>query len=106
MSRVRIPSPAPFLTEQFDPLRRIAHRRLDDGWIPSVVHTLHSVLAAGFVRVVPLSHRLATPPAVPPGGNRGGRGSGIGLGPHHTTSPGFARRLMNPDRNGFGCSAY
>src|SRR5713226_1302348 len=61
--------------EQFNPSRRIAHRRLDDGWIPSVVHTFHPVLAASSVRVGSLSDRLAAPAAFPAGGNRGGRRS-------------------------------
>ncbi len=79
--------------EQFNPPRRIAHRRLDDGWIPFVVHTFHPVLAAGPVRVGPLSDRLAAPAALPAGGNRGGRGSGIGLGVDHITRPRTSPRL-------------
>ena len=104
MSRVRIPSPAPFSLEQFNLSPRIAHRRLDDGWIPSVVHTFHPVLAASFICVGPLSDRLAAPAALPPGGNRSRRRLGIGLGDHHITRTGIAPRLMNRDRKGVGCS--
>ncbi len=104
MSRVRIPSPAPFLWNNLSG-RGVSHTGgLDDGWIPSVVHTFRPVLAASSVRVVPLSDRLATPAAFPPGGNRSGRRLGIGLGHHHITRPGIAPRLMNRDRKGAGCS--
>ena len=98
MSRVRIPSPAPFSLEQFNLSPRIAHRRLDDGWIPSVVHTFHPVLAVSPVCVGPLSDRLATPTAFPHRGNRGGRRLGIGLGDHHVACPSIAPRIEPPTR--------
>jgi hypothetical protein len=69
-----------------------------------VVHTFHTMLAAGSLRVVPLSDRLAAPPAFPPGGNRGGRRLGIGMGDHHLTGQSIAPRLMSRDRKGVGCS--
>jgi hypothetical protein len=82
--------------EQFHPSRRIAHRRLDDGWIPSVVHTFHSVLAAGPIRVVPLPNRVASSAAFPLSRNRGWRRSGISLGDHYIAGTRASPRVKQP----------
>jgi hypothetical protein len=82
--------------EQSNPSRRIAHRRLDDGWIPAVVHTFHPLLAARPVRVVPLSDRVASSSAFPISRNRGRRRSGISLGDHHLASPRASPRVKQP----------
>src|ERR1700675_1799390 len=93
MSRVRIPSPAPFLWNNLTRRGVSQHRRLRDDWIPSVVHTFHPVLAAGPLRVSHVSDSLAPVTAAPPDRNRGRRSSGISMGDHHIASPRTSPRL-------------
>src|SRR5258706_6968636 len=96
MSPVRTRSPAPFLWNNSTRRGVSLTGGLDDGWIPSVVHTFHPVLAVSPVCVGPLSDRLATPAAFPHRGNRGGWRPGIGLGDHHVASPSIAPRIEQP----------